>query len=105
MIGNCDIVMNFIKYFSFLHQYLQIQTVLAEAVEDHHFLGLFYESVLCLLTSLTEVHKSLKINQNFHKDVLILMSLSSPCFITAFLFNFSLLLLAYCTPSILTLPQ
>lgn len=30
------------------------------------------------------------------------MSLSSSCFIIAFLFNVSLLLLAYCTPSILT---
>lgn len=65
MIGNGDVIMNFIKSFSFLHQYLQIQTVLAGAMEDHHFLGLFYGSVLCWLTRLTEVHKSLKIKLKF----------------------------------------
>lgn len=64
MIGNGDVIMNFIKSFSSLHQYLQIQTVLAGPVEDHFFV-LFYESVLCLLTSLTEVHKSLKIKLKF----------------------------------------
>lgn len=103
MIGNGDVVMNFIKLFSLLHQYLQIQTVLARPVGDHHSwvcsMSLFS---VCSQVSLKFI-KAWRSIWNFHEDVLILMSLSSSCFITAFLFNFSLLLLlAYCTPSVPT---